>query len=813
MSNLYIGVVEDRSTNDPYQIGRCKVRIFGLHTEDKTLLPTSNLPWAVPLGGTGSAGVDGIGNSPTGLVEGSWVAIQFAETDYFQQMPIIMGSLPGKPGAEPQDSGLAEPLVSDETDQAAQGTCKPAALPTEPTPGIEEQIKSHEAVASLVQGENKSASYSASKTMSGSTQLYAYNIGDGKWTIGWGNTYFINGKNVGPNDSITLDEANTLWREVTKRDIMTPIRNAIKVPVTLSMYEALVSLAYNTGVGGVKSSAIMTTLNRGDYQGAARAITTFRTTVKGNYNQGLANRRKKESEYFLKDGLPGLDGVIEEQLPSPEARTATDGSIDYSSSSEKAPAFSDINGVYPKNKNESSTNRLARNAAANETDRKPTIVDLKEASIIHNVPIAGGGNWNQPEPAFAARYPYNHVKATESGHVMEYDDTPGAERIAQWHKAGTYYEIDNSGSKVTRIIGDNYEILDRNGFVYVRGDINITVLGDTNIYTENDLNIEARGDITMAASGNMTLGCGGNLILGARGNTTVEAGSSLALEGSMTYINSGRRAGVKLPSVPSVGKTELPPLGRSNRYNEIAATDDDVGGPGSSTKAKNPTAFKEQPAEDYIDGNGPFKERPKKEDKVEAVNTTVAGGKGIAVTPITVAPGRTGAGLDPNMQLSKHLKLKDLLTPSSLCGNPAKIIEQNGFTIADIINSARGWSVNWGDVLVEKYGKFNVNSWFRSAAYSQAIADKNARGGGSRGAAAGKGSAHGFGEAVDITWPDIAHNRAKAMERAKEIAKLGIPFDQIICEYSNNSCWIHVCYKSQKGRGNRGMLLGPKFVG
>ena len=79
---------------------------------------------------------------------------------------------------------------------------------------------------------------------------------------------------------------------------------------------------------------------------------------------------------------------------------------------------------------------------------------------------------------------------------------------------------------------------------------------------------------------------------------------------------------------------------------------------------------------DYIDGNGPFKERPKKEDKVEAVNTTVAGGKGIAVTPITVAPCRTGAGLDPNMQLSKHLKLKDLLTPSSLCGNPAKIIKK-----------------------------------------------------------------------------------------------------------------------------------------
>ena len=40
----WIGVVENRS--DPLQLGRCKVRIFGHHIEDTSLLPVDDLPWA-----------------------------------------------------------------------------------------------------------------------------------------------------------------------------------------------------------------------------------------------------------------------------------------------------------------------------------------------------------------------------------------------------------------------------------------------------------------------------------------------------------------------------------------------------------------------------------------------------------------------------------------------------------------------------------------------------------------------------------------------------------------------------------------------
>ena len=67
----WAGVVEDRS--DPLKLGRCRVRCLGYHTDDRTLLPTEDLPWAHPLLPITSSGVSGIGQSPLGLLEGSWV--------------------------------------------------------------------------------------------------------------------------------------------------------------------------------------------------------------------------------------------------------------------------------------------------------------------------------------------------------------------------------------------------------------------------------------------------------------------------------------------------------------------------------------------------------------------------------------------------------------------------------------------------------------------------------------------------------------------------------------------------------------------
>ena len=65
------GVVEDRM--DPTYTGRVKIRCIGFHTASKSNLPTSDLPWAQVVLSTTSPGITGLGQSPSFLVEGSWV--------------------------------------------------------------------------------------------------------------------------------------------------------------------------------------------------------------------------------------------------------------------------------------------------------------------------------------------------------------------------------------------------------------------------------------------------------------------------------------------------------------------------------------------------------------------------------------------------------------------------------------------------------------------------------------------------------------------------------------------------------------------
>ena len=93
---LYTGCVENRQ--DPLKLGRCQVRVVGLHNYDKSQLKTEDLPWAYPMQPITSAGISGIGHTPLGPVEGTWVVIMFRDDD--EQQPIILGSIGGIPQAQ-----------------------------------------------------------------------------------------------------------------------------------------------------------------------------------------------------------------------------------------------------------------------------------------------------------------------------------------------------------------------------------------------------------------------------------------------------------------------------------------------------------------------------------------------------------------------------------------------------------------------------------------------------------------------------------------------------------------------------------------
>ena len=94
MNNLlYQGVVENR--NDPMKLGRCQVRVVGIHTQNKIDLRTDDLPWAYPIQPITSAAISGIGHAPVGPVPGTWVIIMFRDDE--QQEPLMLGTIGGIP--------------------------------------------------------------------------------------------------------------------------------------------------------------------------------------------------------------------------------------------------------------------------------------------------------------------------------------------------------------------------------------------------------------------------------------------------------------------------------------------------------------------------------------------------------------------------------------------------------------------------------------------------------------------------------------------------------------------------------------------
>jgi hypothetical protein len=79
---FYYAIVEDRQ--DPLKLGRCKVRIIGIHNANKNELPTKALPWAQLIYTENTINVP---------KENEWVIVSLIDgnPDY----PIMIGSTPG----------------------------------------------------------------------------------------------------------------------------------------------------------------------------------------------------------------------------------------------------------------------------------------------------------------------------------------------------------------------------------------------------------------------------------------------------------------------------------------------------------------------------------------------------------------------------------------------------------------------------------------------------------------------------------------------------------------------------------------------
>lgn len=186
--------------------------------------------------------------------------------------------------------------------------------------------------------------------------------------------------------------------------------------------------------------------------------------------------------------------------------------------------FNDPNLVYPKEAfvGEPDTNRLARNEKIEET-----IVQEKKDGVDKSIPTASGGSWDEPETPYAAEYPLNHVLESESGHIQEVDDTPGAERLHRYHRSGTFDEIHPDGTRVLKVVGKAFTVVLSDDNVHIKGKASVTIDQDVELYIKGKLTQKVDGNVDQTVGGNVSQAVSGNVSQEIGGNVSAEIGGTL----------------------------------------------------------------------------------------------------------------------------------------------------------------------------------------------------------------------------------------------------------------------------------------------
>jgi hypothetical protein len=115
------------------------------------------------------------------------------------------------------------------------------------------------------------------------------------------------------------------------------------------------------------------------------------------------------------------------------------------------------------------------------------------------------GTWSEPPTRYAAQYPYNKVQQSESGHVIEIDDTPGAERVHVFHRSGSFIEWHPDGTVVYKNMKDAYDITMNDKFVKVNGKCHMAVDGGATLYVKGNIDIQSEGDINVQTKGDFNV--------------------------------------------------------------------------------------------------------------------------------------------------------------------------------------------------------------------------------------------------------------------------------------------------------------------
>lgn len=151
----------------------------------------------------------------------------------------------------------------------------------------------------------------------------------------------------------------------------------------------------------------------------------------------------------------------------------------------------------------------------------------------------------EPLAPFSPVFPFNKSHVTESGHLFEQDDTPGATRVHLYHRSGSNIEMHNDGSVVYKSVGGRYTITHGDDVVKIEGQCQIHVDNDVSVYAKGNVNIQSDKGVNINTAEDFTVHAK-NINLRAKRKSTVD-GTTIDLR----YV--------KLPGVPVHTPTGMAP--------------------------------------------------------------------------------------------------------------------------------------------------------------------------------------------------------------------------------------------------------------
>ena len=128
-----------------------------------------------------------------------------------------------------------------------------------------------------------------------SCRLTAYQCSAGKWTIGFGNTFYENGSKVKEGDKITQARAEELFKNLLPK-FESIVNKKIKLSLHQNQFDALVSHTWNTG----GSNTLFDLVNRKAKDSYIKDwFETKYITANGKVLKGLISRRKEEANLYF----------------------------------------------------------------------------------------------------------------------------------------------------------------------------------------------------------------------------------------------------------------------------------------------------------------------------------------------------------------------------------------------------------------------------------------------------------------------------------------------------------------------------------